>query len=103
MEETGDFYIGRGFSDQCYLVRTEEFRRRIYNESHPASARYPCYGGELFEKRVDSWVRNHGHLLATYKHGHYLHKNWPQPFHARLRRRLNKRAWFRNISKWIAR
>ena len=103
MEETDDFYIGRGFSDQCYLVRTEEFRRRIYNESHPASARYPRYGGELFEKRVDSWMQNHGHLRATFKHGHYLHKNWPQPFHARLRRRLNKRAWFRNISKWIAR
>ena len=64
VDETDDFYIGCGFSDQCYLVRTEDFRQRIYNESHPASARYPRYGGELFEKRIDSWLRNHGHLRS---------------------------------------
>ena len=98
--ETDDFYIGHGFSDQCYLVRTEEFRRRIYNESHPASARYPKYGGELFEKRVDSWMQNHGHLRATYKHGHYIHKNWPLPPLARLRRKLRK-TWTRKISPWF--
>jgi hypothetical protein len=103
VDETDDFYIDRGFSDQCYLVRTEDFRQRIYNESHPDSARYPRYGGELFEKRVDSWLRNHGYLLATFKHAHYNHKNWPLPFRARLRRRLQKREWFRKISQWVAR
>ncbi len=103
-EETGDFHIeAGGFSDQCYLVRTEEFRQRIYNESHPASARYPKYGGELFEKRVDSWMQNHGHLRATYKHAHYIHKNWPLPPHARLYRRLRKTAWFQKIYKRVAR
>jgi len=103
VEEMDDFYISYGFSDQCYLVRPEEFRQRIYNESHPASARYPRYGGELFEKRVDSWMQNHGHLRATYKHAHYIHKNWPLPPHARLHRRLRKMEWFRKISKWVAR
>ena len=102
MEQTDDFYIGCGFSDQCYLVRTENFRQRIYNESHPASARYPRYGGELFEKRIDSWLRNNGHLDATFKHAFYIHKNWPLPPHARLHRRLRKLEWFRRISKWIA-
>lgn len=81
-EETADFYLGQGFSDQCYLVRTEDFRRRIYNESHPASARYPSYGGEPFEKRVDAWMRNHGHL--------------------RLHRRLSKLAWYRKISQRLS-
>ena len=100
--ETDDFRVGHGFSDQCYLVRTEEFRRRIYNESHPASARYPKYGGELFEKRVDSWMQNHGHLRATYKHGHYIHKNWPLPPLARLHRKLRK-TWSRKISGWFGR
>jgi hypothetical protein len=103
VDETDDFYISRGFSDQCYLVRTEEFRQRIYNESHPASARYPRYGGELFEKRVDSWLRNNGHLAATYKHAYYIHKNWPLPPHARLYRRLRKTEWFQKIYKWVAR
>ncbi|MGA2240717.1 MAG: hypothetical protein ABSH11_01570 [Verrucomicrobiota bacterium] len=102
VDETDDFYIGQGFSDQCYLVRTENFRQRIYNESHPASARYPRYGGELFEKRVDSWLRNNGHLAAIYKHAHYIHKNWPLPPHARLYRRLRKTKWFRRIYKWVA-
>jgi hypothetical protein len=101
--QTDDFYIGCGFSDQCYLVRAEEFRGRIYHESHPASARYPKYGGELFEKRVDSWLRNNGHLAASFKHAHYTHKNWPLPFRASLHRRLQKRGWFRRISKWVAR
>lgn len=102
VQETEDFYIGHGFSDQCYLVRTRDFRQRIYNESHLASARYPRYGGELFEKRVDSWMQNHGHLRATFKHAHYLHQNWPLPPLARLRRKLRK-TWARKISPWFAR
>jgi hypothetical protein len=72
-EETADFYLGYGFSDQCYLIQPSDFRAPIYNEHHPASQRYPAYGGELFEKKVDSWMRNHGHLRATYKHAAYLH------------------------------
>ena len=88
------------FFRSMLLVRTEEFRQRIYNESHPASARYPKYGGELFERRVDSWMQNHGHLRATYKHGHYIHKNWPLPPLARLHRKLRK-TWSRKISQWF--
>jgi len=77
-EEADDFWIGYGFSDQCYLIRTADFRSRIYGESNPASARFPAYGGELFEKRVDAWGQNNGYLLATYKHGSYLSKNFPR-------------------------
>jgi hypothetical protein len=103
-EQTEDFYIAEcGFSDQCYLIRAKDFRGRIYNESHPASARYPKYGGELFEKRVDSWLRNNRHFGAGYKHAYYIHKNWPLPFHARIRRSLRKKEWFRKMSKWVAR
>lgn len=77
-EETEEFWIGYGFSDQCYLIRTSDFRARIYGETNPASARFPAYGGELFEKRVDAWSQNNGYLLATYKHGCYLSKNFPR-------------------------
>lgn len=52
------FYIGFGFSDQCYLINTEVFKDRIYVYHHPVSDRYPSYGGELFEKRVDSFMRS---------------------------------------------
>ena len=74
--EDENFYVGFGFSDQCYFIRTKDFRDRIYNEVHSASRRYPAYGGELFEKRVDSWMRNHHYYRITYKHGSYIHKNF---------------------------
>jgi len=76
MVETAEVFIGYGFSDQMYLIRPQEFRQPIYGYAHPSSARYPEYGGELFEKRVDAWMRTTGALRATYKHGSYLHENW---------------------------
>jgi hypothetical protein len=69
---------GFGFSDQMYLIRTADFRKPIYHYYDPASERYPKYGGELFEKRVDSWMRQNNFLRATYKNGSYLHKNFPK-------------------------
>lgn len=81
-----DFYTGYGFSDQMYLVRTADFRSRpVYHEEHKMSARYPEYGGELFEKRIDSWMRNHDFVRLTYKHGAYEHRNFPT---SKLRKRL---------------
>lgn len=82
---SGSFYLGYGFSDQCYIIRASDFRQAIYSEQNPASARYPGYGGELFEKRVDSWMRNHGHLRATYRHGAYKHESHPRSFKSRVR------------------
>ncbi|MBC7963158.1 MAG: hypothetical protein H7Y05_09470 [Steroidobacteraceae bacterium] len=76
--EDKDFWVGSGFSDQSYLIRASDFRNRIYGETHPASQRYPVYGGELFEKRVDAWMRNNGFQRCTYKHGSYLSKNFPR-------------------------
>ena len=88
-EETEDFYIGYGFSDQCWLVRIDDFRAPIYNHTHEASARYPDYGGDLFEKRVDAWMRSVGALRATYKRGSYIHQRRPAPTRwERWRRRL---------------
>ena len=75
--EIQNFYVGFGFSDQCFLVRTNDFKAPIYNESNPLSERYPKYGGETFEKRVDSWMQNHKFLRLTYKHGTYFHKDFP--------------------------
>ena len=74
--ETEDFYIGSGFSDQCFLIRRDDFHGDIYKEFHPDGEKYPVYGGDLFEKRVYCWMRNHQFLRATYKHSCYLHKNW---------------------------
>jgi hypothetical protein len=74
-EDENNFY-GNGFSDQMYLIRTADFKDGIYEHYHPDAERYPTYGGELFEKRVYSWLRHHNYLRATYKHGSYLHQNF---------------------------
>jgi len=77
-KETDNNFIGFGFSDQCYLIRTDDFRKPIYNEIHRDGYRYPRYGGELFEKRVDSYMRNHDRTRLTSKHVVYIHKNYPK-------------------------
>ena len=76
--EIENFWVGYGFSDQCFLIRTSDFKKPIYSETNPASARYPQYGGETFEKRVDSWMRNHKYLRLTYMHGYYRHQDFPK-------------------------
>lgn len=83
------WWYGDGFSDQCYLVRPADFDQPIYGFTHPDSDRYPEYGGELFEKRVDSWMRHTGRIRAFHQTSSYSHDssramtNWQ-----RLRRRL---------------
>lgn len=70
--------IGYGFSDQMYLLRAAEFKLPIYDEVNVAGSRYPSYGGNLFEKRVDAYMRNHGRQRATLLTGAYRHKNYPK-------------------------
>jgi hypothetical protein len=89
IEQTADFFKSIAFSDQNYLIRVSDFRQRIYGYSHPNSARYPDYGGELYEKRVDSWLQCQGHLRATYKHASYLHQNNPPT----TKQRIKAFAW----------
>lgn len=76
--ENDDFWFVEGFSDQCYLIRIADFRAPIYCERHPQSQHFPVYGGELFEKRVDAWIRTQGFLRCVYKHGSYLSRNFPR-------------------------
>ena len=59
-----------------YLIKTEDFNKPIYSEKHTKSERYPAYAGELFEKRIDSWIRNNKFNRVTYKHDSYYHKNY---------------------------
>lgn len=89
----GPWYLGQGFSDQCYLVPRALFDSDIYREAHPFSERYPSYGGELFEKRVDSYMRNHGLLRLTRADLSYRHRNFPKGgFKRRLELWRNSKA-----------
>jgi len=71
-----DWFYSYGFSDQCYLIKTENFKKQIYNEINVLSGRYPKYGGELFEKRVDAYMRNHKLKRITCKRCSYHHQNF---------------------------
>ncbi len=82
------WYSKGGFSDQMYFISTSEFRRNIYDFVHPLSNRYPSYAGNLFEKRVDSWMQCHNYLRATYKQGVYLHENRNQSRKTKLFRKI---------------
>jgi hypothetical protein len=81
----GNFYIGYGFSDQCYLVRTDDFRQQIYGYTHPASEHYPKYGEELFEKRVDSFMRTKERYRLTSIKTNYIHSNFPKSKGGKIR------------------
>ena len=70
-----DFYLAKhGFSDQCFLIKVEDFQKPIYNESRSDSSHFP--GGEVFEKRVFSFMKNHGWERITFRHGSYIHKSF---------------------------
>ena len=94
-EDQNNFY-GDGFSDQMYLIRTADFKDCIYDYFHPDAERYPAYGGDLFEKRVYSWLRHHNYLRATYKHGSYLHQNFTNtPWRKKISIFLNSPTLFK--------
>jgi hypothetical protein len=79
--EDGDdqfWYQNGGFSDQCYLIKAENYRADIYNEPNIAGDIFPAYGGELFEKRVNSYLKNHNLIRLTSKHAAYRHRNYPK-------------------------
>jgi hypothetical protein len=80
----GDFFIGHGFSDQCYLVKTDVFRRQIYNYKHLGSEHYPKYGGELFEKRVNSYMLVNNLYRITSIKASYIHQNFPKSRNKKL-------------------
>ena len=91
--EDDAFYIGHGFSDQCYLIAPARFRSPIYNDRHAVSQRrFPAHGGESFEKRVDAYMRNHGYLRITSKRASYRHRNFPRNRLLRLAAVLLSRA-----------
>ena len=77
-DRIGDFCLGYGFSDQCFLIEADNFKKNIYNEKNPLSERYPAYGDGGFEKRIDSFVRNKGYLRITYMKGSYIHNDFPK-------------------------
>lgn len=70
-----NFFVAKeGFSDQLFLVKRKDFRQPIYGEIRADSTHFPR--GDVFEKRVFSYMKNRGWERITYRHGSYTHENW---------------------------
>jgi hypothetical protein len=71
--ENENYFKNHGFTDQCFLIKTNSFSQDIYNEHHISSDRYPSYSGHSFERRVNSYMRNHQKYRVVLKKVSYLH------------------------------
>lgn len=70
----GDHWIGRGFSDQCFLANAGRLAAPIYHYKHEAGGRYPMSDlGDIFEKRVDAYMRHHNLLRLSDSRVFYNH------------------------------
>lgn len=72
-QKSGFFVSRKGFSDQCFLVRVEDFKKPIYHEVLADATQYPR--GDVLEKRIFSYMKNRDWKRLTYKHGSYMHRN----------------------------
>ncbi len=71
---TWNFYFAnQGFSDQLFLVKRSLFCQPIYGEIREDSGHFPR--GDVFEKRVFSFLKNRGLQRITYRRGSYTHEN----------------------------
>jgi hypothetical protein len=71
----GEFFVSKsGFSDQMFLVFAKDFQQPIYGEIRKDADHFPR--GDVFEKRVYSFMKNHGWQRITHRLGSYVHKSF---------------------------
>jgi hypothetical protein len=84
----GPYAIGYGFSDQVFLARRSDLARPIYRKIAPASWRYPMANIEqVFEERIDAWMRRTGRLRVTYLPVTYVHADLGRGYYSSPQRR----------------
>lgn len=71
--EIENFYTCLGFADHIYLAKNKIFNSKIYNYNHPISNRYPFYGRDSFERRVDSYMQTEKKYRIVDKNSYYVH------------------------------
>ncbi|MGY4539188.1 hypothetical protein ACVW0P_003616 [Mucilaginibacter sp. UYNi724] len=73
-KEEDNWFYSLSFSDQCFLVETARLYGDVYNFYHQLSERFPLYAGNLFEKRVDSFINSQQLTRITSNHAYYIHE-----------------------------
>lgn len=70
----GAHWVGAGFSDQCFLADSKRLAAPIYHYTHEAGNRYPMSDiGDIFEKRLDAYMRHHRFLRISDARVFYAH------------------------------
>jgi hypothetical protein len=72
--EDDNWFTGNGFSDQCFLIKNADLFGGRYNDWHLSSESYPIYAGNLFERRVNSFMRKNGLFRLVSKNSFYIHE-----------------------------
>jgi len=72
-DEDSKWYYGNGCSDQCFLVEKDRLYGNVYNYYHRLSERYPMYGGNIFERRIFSYMCSNNLQRITRKDVYYTH------------------------------
>ena len=74
VRKEGAYFLGHGFSDQCFLADASRLARPVYRFKHPAGDRYPMSDlGDIFEKRMDAYMRHENLLRITDSRVFYRH------------------------------
>lgn len=103
-------YYDHGFSDQCFLAKTQKLNSDIYNEYNAKSEIFPIYGGNHFERRIFCFINNKNFLRCIFKNIIYTHNKLMKPefirvekanikikilyFIARIKRQIRRRNIF---------
>lgn len=74
VEEIGNFYKAKGFTDQICLYKKSVFMKDIYNYKHPLSANFPEYGENSFERKVHSFMYCCDKYRIIHKNSCYKHQ-----------------------------
>lgn len=95
ISKDGDYWVGHGFSDQCFLVDAARLAQKVYGFEHASGSRYPLSGlGAVFEQRVDAYMRHAGLLRLTDPRVRYAHRGpegagYPElPLWRRIQRKI---------------
>jgi hypothetical protein len=74
LRRDGHYWLGNGFSDQCFLADAGRLAAPIYRYKHETGGRYPMSDlGDIFEKRVDAYMRHHNLLRISDSRVFYNH------------------------------
>jgi hypothetical protein len=105
LRRDGHYWLGDGFSDQCFLAAASRLAAPIYRYKHSAGGRYPMSElGDTFEKRVDAYMRHHNlsrisDSRAFYNHAGVEGVGYPKlPLMKRILRKGRRLLEFRKVN-----